>query len=285
MPEQETSAAPSIPALSRDRPIALSYAQDRYWLLSLVEPSSTVYHVTAAVRLRGPLQVSTLRAALSALVQRHEALRTVVGVVDGKPVQRILPKVDLPLQEDDFSKHADPEAAVRAAIAALAQIPFDLTQDLLIRARLARLSAADHVLIFSVHRMAADETSLAILWRDFGVLYSNQLSPRSQELPELAISLPISRVGSATSPTVGDFSRTSPTGKKSWQGSCLYSAWPRIFRGRPEPPTPDRPSHFSFPSPFSEPSTIFARAPTQICFRCSLPRWPRCSADTAAWMR
>ena len=187
MPEQETSAAPSIPALSRDRPIALSYAQDRYWLLSLVEPSSTVYHVTAAVRLRGPLQVSTLRAALSALVQRHEALRTVVGVVDGKPVQRILPKVDLPLQEDDFSKHADPEAAVRAAIAALAQIPFDLTQDLLIRARLARLSAADHVLIFSVHRMAADETSLAILWRDLGVLYSNQLSPRSQELPELAI--------------------------------------------------------------------------------------------------
>src|SRR5664279_6221514 len=88
---KSASSAASIPAVSRDNPIALSYAQDRYWLLSLVEPNNTVYHLTAAVRLRGSLQVSTLRAALSALVQRHEALRTVVGIADGKPVQRILP--------------------------------------------------------------------------------------------------------------------------------------------------------------------------------------------------
>ncbi|MBM0256385.1 condensation domain-containing protein, partial [Micromonospora sp. 4G55] len=57
-------------------PVAASYAQRQMWQLSRLDPESAMYLVPLAYRLRGPLDVAALSAALDALVARHAALRT-----------------------------------------------------------------------------------------------------------------------------------------------------------------------------------------------------------------
>src|SRR6266566_105485 len=92
----------SIPARQNQAPAPLSFAQQRLWFLDQLEPERSIYNMTHAVRLQGPLNVEALRSALNTIVNRHEVLRTTIDVVDGSPIQVIhqdesvcLPMIDL----------------------------------------------------------------------------------------------------------------------------------------------------------------------------------------------
>lgn len=52
-------------------------AQRRLWLAAQLMENPAAYNETGAVRLRGPLDVAALRAAVDGLVERHAGLRTV----------------------------------------------------------------------------------------------------------------------------------------------------------------------------------------------------------------
>ncbi|MEK8174901.1 condensation domain-containing protein [Streptomyces sp. M19] len=67
----------------------LSHAQERMWLLHQLEAGNPAYNIPAVLRLRGPLDVARLRAALFAVGARHEVLRTYVTERDGLPVATV----------------------------------------------------------------------------------------------------------------------------------------------------------------------------------------------------
>src|SRR6185295_10369549 len=75
--------AVALAPVPRDRPLPLSLAQERLWVLEQLDPGTPLYSIAAAVELDGSLQPQALAAALSAVVRRHEALRTTFQVVDG----------------------------------------------------------------------------------------------------------------------------------------------------------------------------------------------------------
>src|SRR6185369_8613603 len=60
----------------REGELPLSYAQQRLWFADQLTPGSALYNVAAAVRLRGPLDVSALARTLREIIARHEVLRT-----------------------------------------------------------------------------------------------------------------------------------------------------------------------------------------------------------------
>ncbi|WP_416311494.1 amino acid adenylation domain-containing protein [Pseudomonas sp. W03] len=67
-----------LPILREGREHApLSAAQARLWFLWQMEPHSAAYNIPAAVRLRGALDEGALMRAFTALIERHESLRTV----------------------------------------------------------------------------------------------------------------------------------------------------------------------------------------------------------------
>jgi amino acid adenylation domain-containing protein len=167
----------------RERPA--SFGQRRLWLLDRLEPDAVAYNAVDARRLRGPLDIAALRAALDALVARHEALRTTFPERGGEPVQAIL--APAPAAFELLDGDGLGQQGIAALCRAQARRRFDLAREPPLRAALIRLSPEDHVLVVIVHHIASDGWSRAILRRELAALYAAARAGRSAELPELAV--------------------------------------------------------------------------------------------------
>ena len=172
---------PALPVATRQLPLPLSHAQARQWFLWQLEPLSTAYHIAGALRLQGMLDVQALQASFDALIQRHEALRTVFRAgVEGMAEQVILPASRLPIQYHD-ARGTD-AAAITTRLSAT---PFDLTSGPLLRVGLIQTAADTHLLVLVMHHIIADGWSLQVIVKEFAALYA--AGGQAASLPPLPI--------------------------------------------------------------------------------------------------
>jgi non-ribosomal peptide synthetase component F/alpha-ketoglutarate-dependent taurine dioxygenase len=186
---ETASDGPALVRVPRDRPLPLSFAQQRLWFLSQLEPESPSYNIPSAIRLSGVLDVNALEQALNALVARHETLRTVFQVVDDEPVQVVLAEQSCKLEIADVThlSPAERETDAIRLIAAAAARPFDLGSEPSFRALLVKLGEQDHILLLNVHHIVSDGWSMAILFRELGLLYQKYVGASVAPLPGLSI--------------------------------------------------------------------------------------------------
>ncbi|MBD0673878.1 non-ribosomal peptide synthetase/MFS transporter [Streptomyces sp. CBMA156] len=166
----------------------LSSGQERLWFMDQFAPGGTAYTLAPARRLRGPLDRPALDAALTALVERHEALRMTFPVTeDGRA--EVLVAGPGPFAATFVDASGDPDPGRRAAeeIGALTAIPFDLAAGPLLRALLVRLSDQDHVLALVMHHIVGDGWSIDILNRELDLLYDRYAHQADHELPALPV--------------------------------------------------------------------------------------------------
>ncbi|HEX5876135.1 MAG TPA: non-ribosomal peptide synthase/polyketide synthase, partial [Pyrinomonadaceae bacterium] len=176
---------PPLQPISRERPLPLSFAQQRLWFLDQLEPGNPLYNTPGVLRLTGHLDVAALERALSEIVRRHEALRTTFQVVDGNPVQIISAPRAITIPLVDLSGHDEVE--VQRLISAEAQRPFDLSVGPLLRATLLRVRAEEHLLLFTMHHIISDGWSAGILAREATTLYAAFTGHDAAPLPELPL--------------------------------------------------------------------------------------------------
>lgn len=162
--------------------ITTSFAQQSLWLQHQIDPGRSAYHVVAAVRLRGPLDVPALEAALNAVAGRHETLRTVFRLDGGTPVQVIGPVAPLAVTVAEAAA-GEVEALVQQEI----ETPFDLATGPLVRLRLLRLAADHHIAVLVMHHIITDGESSGILLRELLLHYAAEAAGDRLELPELPI--------------------------------------------------------------------------------------------------
>ena len=123
-------------------PAPLSFGQERLWFLDRLEPGNTAFNMGSSLRLGGRLDARALERALNEIVRRHEALRATFVEIEGRPVQRTLPNLRVPLAVVDLSalpeaaREAEAERVARASLAS----PFDLASGPLVRTSLLRLA-------------------------------------------------------------------------------------------------------------------------------------------------
>ncbi|WP_367126086.1 amino acid adenylation domain-containing protein [Streptomyces phytohabitans] len=165
-PATATTTTPAVPPAPRPDRVPLSPAQRRLWFFSSLAGPNSVYNMSFAVRLTGPLATRHLRAALHDVLVRHESLRTLVAEADGEPYQRLGSADDLP-----FTTVAASEAALPDLLADEATHVFDLAVELPVRAVLYETAPDRHVLLLLLHHIAADGWSLAPLSRDLSTAY------------------------------------------------------------------------------------------------------------------
>ena len=173
----------------RDVDLPLSSAQRRLWFLNDYEADKSAYAITTGLRLSGHLRVGELRDSIDAIVERHEALRTVFPAPGGVPFQRILPPtpIELPVCDLPAAGGAESLAQLYGLIAEEMRWPFDLSAGPLFRVRLVRLAADDHVLLLITHHIISDAWSVGVFVRELSELYSGHCSQHAPALPALEI--------------------------------------------------------------------------------------------------
>ncbi|EWY35687.1 hypothetical protein N825_36055, partial [Skermanella stibiiresistens SB22] len=225
-----TPVANAIPPADRSAALPLSYAQQRLWFLDRLMPGSGVYNVALGLKLDGALDEPALRRALTALIARHETLRTRFPVEDGKPRQEILPPFDAPLAVLDAAAcgaagivpPADmtPETLGRA-LRPLAARPIDLERGPPLALTLVRLAPASAVLVAVLHHAITDGWSMGVLAREVTELYRAEMAGETAALPPLAIQY-------------ADFSAWQQRGLAGSRLTGLIDHWRDRLAGAPE---------------------------------------------------
>ncbi|MBT2427760.1 amino acid adenylation domain-containing protein [Streptomyces sp. ISL-112] len=185
--ERLDEAGTARPALRRaPRPALppLSPAQQRLWFVHQMDPEAAAYHISVAVRLGGALDRTALHRALADVVARHESLRTLVKVSDGEPFQAVLAPGDarpgMPVTDLE-------EPALAQALREASGRPFDLAQEIPLRAELFRLAEDRHTLLITVHHIAADGWSMGPLAQDLAGAYAARTAGRSPSWAPLPV--------------------------------------------------------------------------------------------------
>ncbi|WP_035559561.1 non-ribosomal peptide synthetase [Burkholderia sp. 9120] len=190
--QDSTANADAVPSRIEPRPasltrVPLTPAQQRLWFLWKLDPASPAYTINGAVRLEGQFDVTAARAALDALIARHESLRMRVEETEGAALQSF----DAQPGWQTLDLEAQPEQERAATLAALGAQPFDLLRGPVLRVSVLRLRAQEHVLHFSMHHIVSDRWSQDIVLADFAALYAAQTTRQAaqptQPLAPLAV--------------------------------------------------------------------------------------------------
>jgi amino acid adenylation domain-containing protein len=165
---------------------ALSFQQERVLYLNQLSAEGNLWNRISCKRLLGNLDVHLLEQAVAALIERHAALRTRIGLVDGVPFQSQHLKVKGAFQYLDLSSQVESglEAQAKAVLNREYEKPMPLEGGELFKTVVVRLRENEVWVILKLHHIICDATTLEILWNDLKVLYNSRLEGAGT-VPEL----------------------------------------------------------------------------------------------------
>ncbi len=169
--------------------LPMSFSQQRLWFIDQMEQGSAHYNMPVAFDVIGQFDLAAASASLTALVARHEVLRTVYITVEQQGCQRIQPATPVNIAYESLCDLSLDEqgAALEQRIITQASQLFDLSRDLMIRAHFIKLSDHHGTLLFNMHHIASDGWSMGILVKEFIALYRHFAMAEELTLAPLAI--------------------------------------------------------------------------------------------------
>src|SRR6201999_778396 len=117
---------------------------------------------------------AALEQALNVIVQRHESLRTRFVEMEGEAFQVIEEECRIELGVEDLSDgdESTRQQRLQEALRSEARQPFDLMRGPVLRVKLLRLGAQDHVLMRTMHHIVSDGWSEGVFNHELMVLYA-----------------------------------------------------------------------------------------------------------------
>jgi len=185
----QRAAAPAIERLARQGPLPLSFAQARFWLLDQLEADRAVYNESGIFELSGGLDPAALRRTLTAIVARHETLRTSFPLAGEEPAAVIHEAAAVALPLIDLAGLPPARRQGRAVLVAAEQgrRTFDLGRPPLFTAHLLRLSGSEHWLLVRTHHLIWDGESAQVAAREIAAAYPGCAARQTPSLPALPI--------------------------------------------------------------------------------------------------
>ncbi|MDQ1350347.1 MAG: hypothetical protein QG657_648 [Acidobacteriota bacterium] len=169
--------------------LPLSLEQEPMWFMEQYEPNNATYDIVCGIKLEGDLNKEVLEKSINEIVKRHEILRTVFVIHKDKPVQEILPSLNLQWEYVNWRDLSKEEQNYR-----LEQLMddqslhnFDLIQGPLIKTLLFELDAYQHIFFIAMHHLISDVISTKIFFEELAYFYNafTQGKPSVPGLSEL----------------------------------------------------------------------------------------------------
>ncbi|MEO0768566.1 MAG: amino acid adenylation domain-containing protein [Cyanobacteria bacterium J06649_4] len=174
-----------IQIIDREQPLPLSYAQQRQWVLSQLEPDNPFYNIPAALRLEENLSLPLLKQSLAYLCQRHEELRTTFTAVNGEAQLSILPTVAPEISYVDARESDLSTSQIKDRLREAARKPFNLETAPLLRVEVIQAQENLHYILLVVHHIISDATSVEVLMKEIVHVYSQLSAGEAVSLPPL----------------------------------------------------------------------------------------------------
>lgn len=161
----------------------LSSAQKRIYTLQQMDEESTAYNIPFIFTIEGDLEVAAFQRALQELVQRHEALRTSLVVVDGVAMQKVHEHVEFPMEYLEITDGTELPSQVQKLIR-----PFNLEEAPLCRITLLKVSPDRHIFVGDIHHIISDGISTGVIVSDFSRLFRGKsLAPMRIQYVDYAV--------------------------------------------------------------------------------------------------
>ena len=187
--KEEGISTQDIHPAGREAALPLSFAQQRLWFLDQIAPGNCAYNVHGEIRLQGRLNIQALEKSLREIVQRHESLRTVIRVVDGRAVQIIQSGEDFSLVRVDLSSYTKVDRELQAERLRRAEVrqQFNLATGPLIRALLIQMEEENYLLELTMHHIVTDGWSIGLFRKEMEALYGAYVQGSPSPLTPLPV--------------------------------------------------------------------------------------------------
>ncbi|MGW4770221.1 amino acid adenylation domain-containing protein [Nocardia sp. NPDC004278] len=172
-----TAPTPTAAPMRRSKPGVrhpLSAGQRRMWFLQTRDPEDTTLNICVAYRLTGALDETRLRGAITAVVDRHDILRTTYGLDEnGEPYQIVRSDLEFSWQSHDLTDLPESGRERRSEVLARREFgrPFDLAAESPLRISLVRTGADEFTLLLVVHHISWDDDSWAVFFTELNDAY------------------------------------------------------------------------------------------------------------------
>ncbi|SHK86565.1 Phosphopantetheine attachment site, partial [Clostridium cavendishii DSM 21758] len=168
---KERSVFESIEKVVEKEYYLASSAQRRIYMLQEFDKKSTAYNIPGAIEIEGKLDREKLDRTFLKLIERHETLRTSFKTINGNIIQKVnkIQSVEFKIEEIEVKD----EAEIKEKISNFIKF-FDLSKAPLLRVGLIKLEEEKHILVFDMHHIISDGTSMGILTREFGEIYGGK---------------------------------------------------------------------------------------------------------------
>jgi amino acid adenylation domain-containing protein len=180
---------PLVKPVSREKPLPLSFAQQRLWFIDQLEGENGVYNVPFFWQISGILNINALEKAILEIIHRHEILRTSFSIVNESPIQIIHTQPELKIEILDWEQVAEKDKFSKAKHLATAELqkPYDLAKAPLLRVKLLKLADKSHLLLLVIHHIVCDGWSMDIFRKELFTLYTAFCNGESSSLPPLSL--------------------------------------------------------------------------------------------------
>jgi amino acid adenylation domain-containing protein/non-ribosomal peptide synthase protein (TIGR01720 family) len=156
----------------------LSYSQQALWFIYREAPESAAYNMALPLELAKNIDPVILQQAVQKLVDYHPTLRTCFGEHDGVPYQQFAAEINDYWQEINTAEPTESELITQV------QQAFVLEKGVF-RATLFQRANGKTILLLTLHHIAGDAASLAILGQQLLQFYAAVADGKAVSLPPL----------------------------------------------------------------------------------------------------
>ncbi|MES2278520.1 MAG: amino acid adenylation domain-containing protein [Bacteroidota bacterium] len=194
--------------------------------------ASCAYNESFTLMLRGETDAEALKRSVDALINRHEALRSVFSPNGAKMcvysyLQPDLSFEDLSAKAEVYRKHLVDEYVYNNM-----RQPFDLVNGPLVRVKIFKLSADLHQVILTLHHIICDGWSFGVIMQELGKFYSADVMGTAPNLP-VAPKYSQYAVDEADFPATADYKETEQFWLNKYKGNVPILDLP-VDKSRPE---------------------------------------------------
>ena len=154
------------------------------WIGHKLRPNEPIYNLAYTAAIHSQIEPEHFQFALQTLIDKSDALRTIILEENGIPHQIVRPQWHFPLPIIDFSHKEQPELAFQDWVKPKAEMQFDLTNSLFDSA-LIKMTEKQWIWYLKIHHIIGDNTSVEILFNQLQILYEKSLSATLSEFPDL----------------------------------------------------------------------------------------------------